>query len=80
MAEILGCTVKDADDPETVYGTVSDVRNTGANDIWSIKKNGKVTLMPVIPGILVNVDIDREEILVRPIKGIFDEGIVVKGE
>ncbi len=80
VAEILGCTVKDADHPETVYGTVTDVSNTGANDIWSVKKNGRVTLMPIIPGILVNVDIDREEVLVRPIKGIFDEGIVIKGE
>lgn len=80
VAEILGCTVRDADDPDKVYGTVTDVSNTGANDIWSVKQDGKVTLMPIIPGLLVQVDVDKEEVLVRPIKGIFDEGIVVKGE
>lgn len=80
VAEIIGCRVIDADDPDKVYGTVTDVTNTGANDIWSVKKGGKVTLMPVIPGILVHVDIDKEMVQVRPIKGIFDEGIVIKGE
>lgn len=80
VAEILGCRVVDADDPDKVYGTVTEVSNTGANDIWSIKKDGKVTLMPVIPGILVHVDIDRGEVKIRPIKGIFDEAVVVKGE
>lgn len=80
VAEIIGCQVRDADDQDKIYGTVTDVTNTGANDIWSIKKNGKTTLMPIIPGILVHVDIDRGEVLVRPIKGIFDEGITVKGE
>ncbi len=79
IAEVIGCTVQDAD-TDAVYGTVTDVTNTGANDIWTVKTaNGRV-LMPIIPGLLVSVDIDKELALVRPIRGIFDDAVVVKGE
>ena len=80
VAEIIGCTVKDADDPSRIYGKVVDVTNAGASDIWHVKADGKTVLMPLIPGLLDSVDLDREVALVRPIKGIFDDGITVKGE
>ena len=72
IAEMLGCEVRDADDERVVYGTLTDVFNRGANNIWEIKKDGKEYLMPDIPGIVVSVDIEKEVALVRPIPGIFD--------
>ena len=80
VAEILGCTVVDADSPEKVYGKVPHVENLGASDFWEVTKDGKKTMMPIIPGILANVDTEAGVVKVRPIPGIFDDAVVVKGE
>lgn len=73
VAELKGCTVSDAD-TGVVYGKVTDVSNTGATDIWTVKgENGTEYLMPIIPGILVSTDVEQEQITVRPIPGIFND-------
>lgn len=75
IAELIGCSVIDADDQSKIYGKVTDVLNTGASDIWQIKGNdGKEYLLPSIPEVVISVDVKNERALVCPIKGIFDEG------
>jgi len=78
VAELLGCTVKDADDPTKVYGTIRDVFNRGATDVWSIVKDGREYLMPAVDEMIVQTDVDAEEILVRPIPGIFDDAEAIR--
>lgn len=73
VAELIGCVVSDADTGET-YGKVVDVTNTGATDVWQIKGEKETYYMPVIPGILVNVNVAEEQVTVRPIPGIFGAG------
>lgn len=80
VAELIGCTVRDADCPERVYGTVTEVSNAGASDIWHIRKDGAETLMPNIPGIVVHADIDAGVVTVRPIPGIFDDPVEIPKE
>ena len=70
--DIIGCSVIDADTDQK-YGTVSDVSQTGANDVWHIVNNGKEYLMPNIPQFVKNVDIENSVIYVTPIKGVFDD-------
>lgn len=70
--DILGCRVIDADTKQ-IYGTVSDVSPTGANDVWHINNNGKEYLIPNIPQFVRNVDIEEGIIEITPIKGIFDD-------
>lgn len=72
IAEMIGCEVRDADDESRVYGTISDIYDRGANNIWEVRKDGREYLMPDIPGIVVSVDVEAEVALVRPIPGIFD--------
>ena len=74
IAELIGCTVYDADEPEKVYGTLSDVSATGANDVWHIKDvNGKEYLIPAIPDVCVETDVAENRVVIRPLKGIFDD-------
>ena len=74
IAELMGCTVYDADEPEKIYGTLSDVSETGANDVWHIKdENGKEYLIPAIPDVCVGTDVANDRIVIRPLKGIFDD-------
>lgn len=70
--EIIGCAVFDAETNE-LYGDITDVSPTGANDIWHIKNDGKEYLFPSVPHFVDNVDIDGEKIYINPPKGIFDD-------
>ncbi len=72
IAELLGCQVLDADDETVDYGVITDVSETGANDVWQITKDGKDYLIPVIPDVVVETDVAENKVLIRPLKGIFD--------
>ncbi len=72
IADLLGCRVFDAE-TDAFLGEICDVSETGANDVWHIKKDGKEYLMPAIDEVLVNVDIDSQTVVIKALKGIFDD-------
>ena len=73
IAELIDCRVIDADDESVEYGVLSDVSETGANDVWHIKKDGREYLLPAIPQVVCDVDVKDGIIKIRPLKGIFDD-------
>ena len=58
IAELIGCNVVDSEDESVCYGEISDVSQTGANDVWHITKDGKEYLIPAIPDVLKDVDVE----------------------
>ncbi len=70
--DIIGCSVYDTES-NFLYGIVSDVSQTGANDVWHITSDGKEYLLPNIPQFVKFVDINNEIIKITPPKGIFDD-------
>lgn len=73
IEELIGCQVIDADDESVCYGTLSDVSETGANDVWHIENDGKEYLIPAIPDVVINADVKNNTVVIRPLKGIFDD-------
>ena len=73
IEELIGCNVIDADDDSVCYGTLTDVSETGANDVWYIEKDGKEYLIPAIPSVVINVDVAENTVVIKPLKGIFDD-------
>lgn len=72
IQDIIGIEVYDAD-TNILLGKISDVSQTGANDVWHIEKDGKEYLIPAIDEVVISVDVDAEKAVIRPIKGIFDD-------
>ena len=72
QCDLFGCDVFDADTQEHL-GVITDVSQTGANDVWHIKREGKEYLIPSIPDVVINVDIDAGKVIIRPLKGILDD-------
>ena len=72
IQDILDCRVLDAE-TGNLYGVICDVSATGANDVWHIKNNDKEYLIPVIPSVVKSVDIDKGEIKIIALEGIFDD-------
>lgn len=71
VQDLIGLEVSDADDG-TVYGTLSDVSFTGANDVYHIKNGEKEYLIPAIPDVVIETDIENGKMLIRKMDGLFE--------
>ncbi len=72
IQDLIGLTVKDVD-TDKVYGEVTDVLQTGANDVYEIKNDKKTYLVPAIEQVVIDTDIENSVMLIRPLEGLFDE-------
>ena len=73
VQDMLGLTVLDADTGRR-YGLLTEVMPTGANDVYQVTGDDKVNyLVPAIPDVIVDVDIDGGIMKIRPMRGIFDD-------
>ena len=73
IEELVGCDVLDADSGRR-YGMLTDVSQTGANDVWHVTaEDGQEYLLPAIPDVVIDADVAGNRVLIRPLKGIFDD-------
>lgn len=73
IRDLIGCRMIDADTGED-YGELTDVSPTGANDVYHMKhKDGREILVPAIPSVIIEKDVENSRILMRPMKGLFDD-------
>jgi len=71
VAELLGCEVFDAKDPSVRYGVLSDVTETGANDVWHIQTpEGNEILIPVIDDVVKAVDVEAGRVEIVMLEGL----------
>lgn len=73
IQDLIGLTVKDVD-TDRIYGVITDVHVTGANDVYSITDtDGTERLIPAIKQVVISTDIDNDIMLIRPLKGLFED-------
>lgn len=73
IQDIIGLEVVDADTDE-VYGKVTDVIKTGANDVYEVKDSGgKAYYVPVIKDVVIETSPQKGKVFLKPMKGIFDD-------
>lgn len=70
IQDLIGVEVKDADTGK-VYGKITEVMQTGANDVYVIKGDREY-LVPAISDVVVSTDIDGNSMTIRPLDGLFD--------
>lgn len=72
VADLIGLRVED--DDGNLFGVLSDVLQTGANDVYEIKnENGKMYYIPAIPSVVLSTDIEGGKMIIYPMEGLFDE-------
>lgn len=70
IADIIGLTVTDG---EVNYGKVTDVIQTGSNDVYVVEKEGsKQLLIPAIKDVILDTDVEKGIITVKLIDGLLD--------
>ena len=71
ITDLIGLTVV-TDEGDTL-GTLTDVMETGANDVYCVKTpEGKELLLRAIHDCILDVDLDKEEMLVHVLPGLLD--------
>lgn len=71
IVDLIGLKVKTDEGNE--LGTMIDVLQTGANDVYVVKMNsGKEILLPAIKDCILNVDLENGEMLVHVLDGLLD--------
>lgn len=71
IVDLIGLTVMTDEGEE--FGTVKDILQTGANDVYVITgKDGKEYLFPSIKECILNVDLDKGQVLVHILDGLLD--------
>ncbi len=71
IADLIGLKVVTDEGEE--FGTLKDVLQTGANDVYIISGNsGKEYLFPAIKQCILNVDLEAHQITVHIMEGLLD--------
>ena len=71
ITDLIGLTVR-SDDGETL-GTMMDVLETGANDVYVVQmKDGKEILLPAIGDCILDVDLEQGIMTVHILDGLMD--------
>lgn len=65
IADIIGCRV--VDEEGIFYGKISEVINTHHNDVYWIKGDREL-LIPAVEDIVLRIDIEKQEIIIKPVK------------
>ena len=72
IQDLIGLEVLDADTGKS-YGTLTDVMQTGANDVYEVKDaSGKAVLIPAIPDVIQETDLAGGVMRIRPLEGLLD--------
>ncbi|MEN9616023.1 MAG: Ribosome maturation factor RimM, partial [Chloroflexota bacterium] len=69
--QLIGLTV--ADEAGTEIGRLTEVIQTGSNDVYVVNGPKGEILLPVIPDVIKNVDLDGRSMTVHLLPGLIDD-------
>lgn len=71
FSEIIGLGVHTDDGKE--IGHVTDIFQTGANDVWAVRdENNKEYMIPYIEDVVKSIDLENEKIIITPMEGLLE--------
>ncbi|MBI3578540.1 MAG: 16S rRNA processing protein RimM, partial [Ignavibacteriales bacterium] len=68
--DIIGMTVV-SEEGEPI-GTVKDILQTPANDVWVVQNGTKEVLLPAVKEVIKTVDLKRKEVVIHVMEGLLD--------
>ena len=73
VVDLIGLEAVDSRDGSHI-GILSDVTNTGVQDIYHIKlDSGEIRMVPAVPFFVKNVDLQKGVVEIEPIEGLLED-------
>jgi len=70
--QLVGLKVRTLDGQE--LGVLSEVLQTGANDVYVVKgPGGKEVLIPALKSVVKQIDLDAQQVLIDPLPGLLED-------
>lgn len=70
FSEIIGLSV--FTDENKALGKVTDIFQTGANDVWVVSDGQKEYMIPYIEDVVKTIDLEEGKIVITPIEGLLE--------
>lgn len=71
FSDIIGLAVFTEDGK--ALGHVTDIFQTGANDVWAVRdENNNEYMIPYIEDVVTDIDLDNEKIIITPMEGLLE--------
>lgn len=69
--DLLGMTVYFEDG--AVVGELADIRPTGSNDVFIVRRGAREVLVPALRDVVSEVDVPGRRLVVRRVRGLFED-------
>ena len=61
------------DDTEKYYGVVEEIVETGSNDVYVVRGEGKEWLIPMIDSVVQTIDLEQGKLIFHCVEGLFED-------
>jgi 16S rRNA processing protein RimM len=68
--QLAGCRVETEDG--RVVGEMTGIETSPAHDLWVVRGDGREHLIPAVPEIVVEVDLEAKRVVIRPPEGLLE--------
>lgn len=73
IVDLIGLEVRDSRDGSHI-GVVSDITNTGTQDIYHVRKdNGEIRMVPGVEAFIKEIEIEKGYVSIEPIRGLLED-------
>ena len=68
LHQILGCRVEDQ--KGQILGEITDILETGANNVYEVSNGNKAFLVPDVPHVVLELNIETQRMIIDPLPGL----------
>ena len=61
------------DDTGKYYGVVEEIVETGSNDVYVVRGEGKEWLIPMIDSVVHTIDLEQGKLIFHCVEGLFED-------
>ena len=61
------------DDTKKYYGVVEEIVETGSNDVYVVRGEGKEWLIPMIDSVVQTIDLEQGKLIFHCVEGLFED-------
>ena len=70
LHKIIGCRVEDQ--KGRILGKITDILETGANNVYEVSDGSSVFLVPDVPHVVVEINVETKRMVIDPLPGLID--------